>query len=95
MGWYKDDDVAGFLVEDSYIEFEDGNDKYLGFLIKHSGTVQLGIPIEQETNYMNGLLPYLLLGSLYIITKAKNSRKKKDKSQYQSFKTKIGNTSDF
>jgi len=43
-GWYPAENVAGWLVPDSYLDLEVGGTTYLGILVRHAGIVQLGIP---------------------------------------------------
>ncbi|HIJ72958.1 MAG TPA: hypothetical protein HPP83_02545 [Candidatus Hydrogenedentes bacterium] len=42
-GWYPAEDVVGWLVPDSYLELEIGRTTYLGFVVRHGATVQLGL----------------------------------------------------
>jgi len=43
-GWYPAENVQGWLVPDSYLHLRLNATNYLGFLVKHAGIVQLGIP---------------------------------------------------
>jgi len=45
-GWYSAEDVEGWLVPDSYLQVTVNSTTYLGFLVRHSGVVQLGLPPE-------------------------------------------------
>ena len=40
-GWYAAEQVAGWLVEDSYLALEVDGVRYLGFVVRHGGVVQL------------------------------------------------------
>jgi len=46
-GWYPAENVEGWLVPDSYLDLEVDGTVYLGFLVRHAGIVQLGIPGRQ------------------------------------------------
>jgi hypothetical protein len=41
-GWYPAGDIVGWLVPDSYLDLELNGTTYVGFLVRHSGIVQLG-----------------------------------------------------
>ena len=41
-GWYPAENVEGWLVPDSLVSAEFGGVTYVGFLVRHGGTVQLG-----------------------------------------------------
>ncbi len=43
-GWYPAEEVAGWLVPDSELQVVIEGRTYLGFLVRHAGMVQLGIP---------------------------------------------------
>jgi uncharacterized repeat protein (TIGR01451 family) len=45
-GWYPAGDVAGWLVPYSYLSLDIGGQAYLGLLVQHGGTVQLGVPAQ-------------------------------------------------
>lgn len=45
-GWYPAENVEGWLVPDSYLKLDYRGVTYLGFLVRHAGIVQLGIPNE-------------------------------------------------
>ena len=45
-GWYPAQDVEGWLVADSRLTLDIDGTAYLGFLVRHAGIVQLGIPTE-------------------------------------------------
>jgi len=47
-GWYPAETVAGWLVPDSYLELDIDGTTYLGFLVRHAGIVQLGIPPQHQ-----------------------------------------------
>ena len=48
QGWYPAENVEGWLVPDSYLHLRTNGTTYLGFLVRHAGIVQLGIPREGE-----------------------------------------------
>ena len=48
-GWHQAEAVQGWLVPDSYLLLEHEGIVYLGFRVRHAGTVQLGIPRTDET----------------------------------------------
>jgi hypothetical protein len=43
-GWYPAENVEGWLVPDSYVYTQAEGAAYLGFLVRHAGIVQLGVP---------------------------------------------------
>lgn len=43
-GWYPAENVEGWLVPESYLTVEVNGTTYLGFLVRHAGIVQLGLP---------------------------------------------------
>ena len=43
-GWYPAENVEGWLVPDSYLHLRLDGVNYLGFVVRHAGIVQLGIP---------------------------------------------------
>jgi len=47
-GWYPAENVQGWLVPDSYLTLELDDVTYLGFLVRHAGIVQLGIPPRNQ-----------------------------------------------
>ena len=48
QGWYPAENVQGWLVPDSYLHLRTNGTTYLGFLVRHAGIVQLGIPTEDD-----------------------------------------------
>jgi hypothetical protein len=47
-GWYPAENVEGWQVPDSYLHLRTNGTTYLGFLVRHAGIVQLGIPAEDK-----------------------------------------------
>ena len=45
-GWYPAENVEGWLVRDSELFVEIHGNTYLGFLVRHAGIVQVGVPVE-------------------------------------------------
>lgn len=45
-GWYPAEEVEGWMISGSYSEIEVNGVRYVGFLVRHGGTVQLGAPPE-------------------------------------------------
>ncbi len=47
-GWYPAENVEGWLVPDSYVRLRTNGTTYIGFVVRHAGIVQLGIPREDN-----------------------------------------------
>ena len=48
-GWYSADHVEGWVVPDSYLALNVDGVAYLGFVVRHAGTAQLGYPTEGKS----------------------------------------------
>ena len=46
--WYPAEAIAGWLEPESHLEVEFDGITYLGFLARHAGTIQLGMPVSGE-----------------------------------------------
>jgi subtilisin-like proprotein convertase family protein len=62
-GWYAADLVEAWVVQDSLAQLEVDGVTYLGFLTRHGGTVQLGVPDAPDPPDAAGLGNILLLAA--------------------------------
>jgi PKD repeat protein len=63
-GWYEAGRVEGWAVPDSYLATDLDGAAWIGFVVRHAGTVQLGLPEEPEPVSRAGLGSVLLLAAV-------------------------------
>jgi len=64
--WYGAENVEGWFVADSLLAAEIDGTTYLGFLVRHGGTVQLG-PYMRDSALEESMLPQGTRGDLWVV----------------------------